>query len=321
MECCQHFGKIWKVLLHIHYHINIFYLTVLFSDYPNRSTNEEMDQSNAEERPPSTFQTVQVSRETKPFNEFTENDRLLYSSFPFLFLFGRGVRSSGSVNEEATRHMMLQFSSRFSTCHRFLFLLFDQLQRHAATQVIASRVKCNPKSFEEFMGWINEPNFIESLKTAVKNPKDPASIALLKKLGPHVQSCTSRIPFTSSQRGASMRNLVAMRYYYGMPSFFFTYSPDDINGVLNIRLSIGQKSNEGFPANGLGLSSAMQKGDAVFSGVPISPQDLRALVAKGPVAAAEVFRLMTEAVFTQLLGTPPDHWSKRTMPLPARKPG
>ena len=109
--------------------------------------------------------------------------------------------------------------------------------------------------------------------------------------------------------------------YTGMPSFFFTYSPDDIHGVLNLRLSIGQKSNEGFPASGTGFASAIKKGDAVFRSIKISPQDLRAIVSRGPVAAAEIFRLMTEAVFKVLLGTPTDQSSKRTTPLPAREPG
>jgi hypothetical protein len=41
--------------------------------------------------------SVRVSREATPYNEFEENDLLLYSSFPFLFNFGKGLFSSGSV--------------------------------------------------------------------------------------------------------------------------------------------------------------------------------------------------------------------------------
>jgi len=112
-----------------------------------------------------------------------------------------------------------------------------------------------------------------------------------------------------------------MRYFYGMPSFFFTYSPDDIHGVLNIRLSVPGVNNEDFPANGCGLGEAIQHGESTFQSIPVSPHDLRTLLAKGPVAAAEIFRSLTESVFTNLLGTPPDQLSKRTEPLPFRKPG
>jgi hypothetical protein len=83
----------------------------------------------------------------KTFNEFESNDMLLYASFPFLFLLGRGLEKSGSVKEKRIRHIMFQFSGRFADCERLIFLLFDQFQRHAATQVIAARVKCNPVSF------------------------------------------------------------------------------------------------------------------------------------------------------------------------------
>ena len=185
--------------------------------------------------------TLNTSRENDPFNEFTANDRLLYSSCPFLFIFGRGLASSGSLSEKVTRHLMLQFRGQFSGCHRLIFLLFDQLQRHAATRVVASRVKVNPTTFEKFMDLINEPDFEQQLRDAAKNPTAPSATALLKKMGPNIQSCTSRIPFSSTQRGASMRNLIAMRYFFGMPSFFFTFAPDDIHGVLNLWLSIGQK--------------------------------------------------------------------------------
>ena len=81
------------------------------------------------------------------------------------------------------------------------------------------------------------------------------------------------------------------------------------------------QSNIGFPADGTGFGAAIQNGDATFAQIPVSPHDLRALTVKGPIAAAEVFRLMTEAVFNILLGTPPDNCSKRTTPLPARDPG
>lgn len=111
-----------------------------------------------------------------------------------------------------------------------------------------------------------------------------------------------------------------MRYFYGMPTFFFTYSPDDIHGVLNIRFSIPQVNNEKFPANGSGLAAAIQHGESTIHNISVSPNDLRALLAKRPVAVA-IFRLLTESVFTTLLGTPPDHSSKRTEPLHSRKPG
>lgn len=45
------------------------------------------------------------------------------------------------------------------------------------------------------------------------------------------------------------------------------------------------------------------------------------LHAKGPIAAAEFFRLLTKLVFHIFLGTPPEHCTRRIEPLPSRKRG
>ena len=90
---------------------------------------------------------------------------------------------------------------------------------------------------------------------------------------------------------------------------------------IHIRLSIGQKDNENFPSNGTGLANTLKSGEKIFKSIPIAQQDLRILLAKGPVASAEIFRILTEVVFTILLSTPPDYCSKRTIPLPDRNPG
>ena len=110
-------------------------------------------------------------------------------------------------------------------------------------------------------------------------------------------------------------------YNLGMPSVFITFSPDDIHGVLNLRLSLPQKNNFQFPADASGLLEALQQGKAVYHGSPISEQALAALLAAGPVAAAEIYRQLVDNVFTILLGTPPDSSSRKSEPLPSRKPG
>ena len=86
-------------------------------------------------------------------------------------------------------------------------------------------------------------------------------------------------------------------------------------------MPIDQKENEGFPVNGFGLTEAIQHGDSIFRDIPIAQHNLAVLNAKAPVAAAKNFRLLTESVFHILLGTPAEHCSKRTEPLPARKCG
>ena len=108
---------------------------------------------------------------------------------------------------------------------------------------------------------------------------------------------------------------------YGMPSIFFTYAPDYVYGKLHIRMSIAQNDNDEFLASGFGLTEALQNDDPVFHENPIAPHNLAVLHAKGPIAAAEFFRLLTESVFHILLGTPPEHCTRRIEPLPSHKRG
>jgi hypothetical protein len=85
-----------------------------------------------------------------------------------------------------------------------------------------------------------------------------SSLKLLDKINKHIKSTTSMVPYTVAQRSASMQNLMAMRYMYGMPSIFFTYAPDYVYGKLHIRMSITQNGIDKFPASGFGLTEALK---------------------------------------------------------------
>ena len=138
---------------------------------------------------------------------------------------------------------------------------------------------------------INDPDFCEKLKRGNLESMDTKSLVdLLKNMSPHIQFCSPKIPYT--QRSASIKGLVVMRYFYGEPSFFFTYSPDYIYRVLDIRLSVPQVNNEDFPANRSGLGAAIQHGESIFHSIPVSSIGLRSLLAKCPVTAAKIFRLL-----------------------------
>jgi hypothetical protein len=79
---------------------------------------------------------------------------------------------------------------------------------------------------------------------------------------------------------------------HGLPSVFLTYTPDDINSVLNLRLTLSQTGNDSFPADGDGFAEAISDQKNKFHGIKISPHHLRVLLAKGSLAAAEIFRLL-----------------------------
>ena len=260
-----------------------------------------------------------ASRE--PFNEFDNNRMLFYQTFSSQFFLGKGILKEGSLSKTAIRHMMMHHDNRFSQCLRLVFLLFDQIRRHAAARTIAARVKSNPAAFEQFATWVSDSNFVNKLKEAREHPDHQESKELLQMINQHISVFEDKIPFTAGARHASMGHLYAMIYYLGFPSDFGTYSVDDIYGLLNIRLSIAPKDNNNFPAVDGGLTMALQSNAKEFNQVPTTPAALRTLLASNPVASAEIFRLIVQTIFTYVIGMPPCENARRTVPLPERPHG
>ena len=264
---------------------------------------------------------ISIPIEKEPFSEFENNPELFYVSFPHLFLLGRGLLQQGSIPRKAVRHMLLQYDCRFSRCLRLIFLLFDQMKRHAAAQTVSARVKTNLDALTEFARWISDKTFVNKLRIARMKPQAEDSKELLALITKHISVFESKIPFTTGQRHAGMSHLLGLIDYLGFPSDFFTFAVDDIYGLLNIRMSLPQKDNETFPANDCGLTEALKKGQETFKGIPITSAALRTLLAANPVQAAEVFRLIVNSVFTNAFGMPPSEHARRTIPLPERLKG
>lgn len=180
------------------------------------------------------------------------------------------------------------------------------MQRHNTAGNIASAVRNRPDSLETFKTWVNDATFLPALERATKHPQSKEAKELLAKVLPHVKTFTSAVPFSEAQRKKAMRFLYAMVGHMGMPSFLFTFAPDDVYGSLNLRLSTPQKDNVQFPTNDNGLIEALRSSAAVCQGINITRSHLKALVAADPVATAEVYQLMIRAIYKVFLGMEPE---------------
>ena len=124
----------------------------------------------------------------EPSNEYESNDDIIYTAFPCLFPIGSGLRKSGPLTRADTRHIFTQLSGIFGKTHRFLFSLFDQMQRHNTTGNIASAVQNRPDSLEAFKTWVNDAAFLPSLERATKNPESKEAKEILARVMPHVKT-------------------------------------------------------------------------------------------------------------------------------------
>jgi hypothetical protein len=251
-------------------------------------------------------------------NDFSGNDILLYRTFPHLFFFGSGLEGNGTLSDRQVRHLLFQFGGQFAKCSRLIFLLFDQKQRHASARIIASRIKSHPQSLDIFKLWASDSNKIVQLEEAIQNPGTKSANNLLREIEPHIKTCAAKIPYSDGERAGSMVNALALTYFFGMPSNFITFAPDDIRGPLNLRMSLPFTNNQSFPSDGTGFEKALKDGKQNFNGINLSKSSLPILLANAPVEAAEIFRLVTNAVYTHLLGTPPEKNVRKTKPIADR---
>ena len=75
---------------------------------------------------------------------------------------------------------------------------------------------------------------------AVANPDGKASKQIQRMLGPHLRLTGGHIPYSPGARAKCLSELYAMVFYHGLPSFFVTISPSDMDAVLIIELCKNQ---------------------------------------------------------------------------------
>jgi len=101
--------------------------------------------------------TVTIDRSSVAFNEFQENNDLLIATFPHLFPIGVGPPRNGSLSIVHHRHLLLQYHTRFAKCPQLVFLLFNQLQRHAGSRALSAAVRNNSEAFKVFQELSDDP--------------------------------------------------------------------------------------------------------------------------------------------------------------------
>ena len=282
---------------------------------------DELGEGERESETDDLTDSIAVGRERTPINEFSNNDVLFFKAFPCYFTLGKGIVTKGTFSAAAIRHIMFQFSNRMAQCHRMIFLLFDQKQRHAVARIVSSKVKTDPTSLQRFGALIRRPRFLKRLREAAKNPNSEMAKKLLKEIMPFIQVSNSKVPFTKASRKASLSKLLSLTLYHGLPSIFLTIAPDDIQDPNRIRMSLPQKNNVDFPAEQGQFLQALQNNDALYCEIAIERKKLAENLVKSPIAAAEMFNSIVETINSIVLGIEPEHRVKKTTCLESRKSG
>ena len=160
-----------------------------------------------------------------PVNDFTDNDVLLMGSFPYLFPLGRGVDRRASLSQTQIRQLLYQYDGRFAQRSRFLFTLFNQMQRHHASRAVAARVKSNSSKMARFCKLVNASEFAEQLQNAINHPDDSNTQTFLRSIVPLLKISGGHMLLSPLRASVTICKLYGSVTYFGMPTFFVTMAP------------------------------------------------------------------------------------------------
>ncbi len=120
------------------------------------------------------------------------------------------------------RHLLNQADTRFAESDELLFLLFNQLQRHAAVHTVNARIASAPQAMETFTQIVTQPTFAAQLGEALRNPEAPEARALQQQLMPLVRVAGASVPYSAAERALGVSQLTAMLQLFGLPTWFVT---------------------------------------------------------------------------------------------------
>eukprot|EP00117_Sycon_ciliatum_P048444 scpid92217/ scgid3232/ len=187
---------------------------------------------------------------------------------------------------------MMWHDGRFGRDNRFLFYLYDRIRRWNAALGVHLKVKNDRESVDKFNRLILDPLISDRVTQAAANPANRDARLLMNLLKPLLVVSGRRVPFGPAERNDSISKMCAMVHYAGLPLWFWTVSPSDIDSTPALRIA--------------GIDVEFQ--------LP-SLQERTNIIAANPVAAARGFQALINSVLRCLFNQEPQE-STRTSTLP-----
>ena len=115
-----------------------------------------------------------------PFHCVTENDNLLRGCFPDSFLTGSELKHMGTLPLGFVQHFLFQHDGPFAQDQEFVFLLFNQHQRHANIRSISTRVQGQPAKMQQFLHLVPNKDFRDEMKCAIDDKSGKKATKVLR---------------------------------------------------------------------------------------------------------------------------------------------
>ena len=183
-----------------------------------------------------------IEKGDDPLCEWTKNDVLVGSYFPFLFLRGHDMLPKSTFSIALIKHLCSHHNGRFENTQVFTHLLFNQFMRHTAIRKIARTESSNKKYLEHLGNLLKRDDFKEALHYAASNPKEKSNIALNNKLMELLSFIAKDLPFSAFERLQSKAKFSGMSMTCGCQSFFLTAALSEQDDMCLLKLHLIRKS-------------------------------------------------------------------------------
>ena len=256
-----------------------------------------------------------------PINEFLFNDKIFFGAFFDIFPLAQGIVTRGSLSPAWRLHFLKLGTQQLAASTSFLFLIFNQMQRHKACSGVSIRAKSNNSTFSLFNELMKRPNLDIELMEAISDPESTKSRKLLHQLLRCTSIASSAVPWGDQSRRRGITTMINEWRYYGCSTFFNTIPWSEVDCPLSMRLALAASSSRRYfcDRDGNERNPKDYRLNEDINELPSSRAERAKIAASNPIPQAMVFDRMNDAVNMQLYGLEVGAHVKKTMTLDERE--
>ena len=107
----------------------------------------------------------QITLGKRMLNEYEENHVIMGGTFPFEFPLGvPETFAKGHFPPHLFQRLLKSYTGTFERCHNFIFLSFNQVQRHAASSAVSYKSKTSDSHMKKLAEVLKTLGFDSKLK-------------------------------------------------------------------------------------------------------------------------------------------------------------
>lgn len=160
-------------------------------------------------------------RGEKGINEYTNNDKIYVEGLPHLLPLGEFFPGRfNTLTAREIRHLLYYEDGRFLADELLIFIVADQMRRHATNAKLSLYFNKKTKELNELQEFLAKPNCRQLMQSYIINPKLKDAKILFKMLSDVTSMNLGQMPF--QHNSSSINKMYSLSLSYGKNKFNFS---------------------------------------------------------------------------------------------------